>query len=906
MENSLAKYIWRHTGRQQIWVLTIVLLSMIPYFLSFDLPKQIVNGPIQGAGFKTPDATQLFLHISFSLPLIGKIEVFPGIELTRMATLFALSVVFLLLVVVNGLFKFYINTYKGRLGERLLRRIRFDLVDRILRFPPATFKRLKAAEISSMVKDEVEPLGGFTGDAFVSPMLLGGQALTALTFIVTQNLWLGLITLFLVAVQGLLIPRLRRRLLILGRERQLTAREFAGRVGEIVEGIGAIHAYDTTNLERADIGARLAHIFKIRYDIYQWKFMVKFINNFLASVTPFLFYSVGGYLTLKGQLDIGQLVAVIGAYKDLPGPLKDLIDWDQARQDVQVKYQQVVGQFSISPMIEPDLHLVTVDDMSQTLKSPLAAVNLTLLDDSGAVILDKVNFKVGLGESVAVLGKGTAEGEALAEALARLTWAASGRVTAGDQDILTLPEAVTGRAISYAGPDPYFFFGTLRDNLLYSLKHAPLRETDLDEEAGRLRLWEQVEAKRAGIPYFDMSYDWIDYLAAGANGPDDLHAAVFPVLEAVELTQDILDLALRSCIEGEGVGDLPGRLVELRGELYAALDDKGLKGVIVPFEPNAYNVELTVGENLLFGNPIGSTLAGMEIRKNPYFREVIVETGLHHSLFNMGVEIAENTIDLFGDLASDHPFFQQLTFMTAEEIPHYEMVIKRLDGRGFDAATPDERAGIIGLGFAYVEPRHRFGLLTEELMARIVDFRKRFRDGLPADLSGAIEFYDPDSYTRSGSVLDNVLFGRISQKQADGRKRVYELVTELLISSGLYDRVLSLGLDFHVGAGGRRLTSVQRQKIGLARGLLRRSTYFVFNRPLTALDNRLQTQIVGKVLAHLRQGGRNPGVVWVLTNAALSDLFDRVVVFDNGEVVEDGTHLGLSENSKIFKELRSA
>ena len=184
MESSLARYIWKHTSRQQLWILLVVFASMIPYFLSFDLPKQIVNGPIQGKGFDTADATQTFMHISFILPWIGEVVLFPGVELQRMPTLFALSIVFLLLVIVNGLFKFYINTYKGRLGERLLRRIRFDLIDRVLRFPPAVFKRVKGAEIASMVKDEVEPLGGFTGDAFVSPALLGGQALTALAFIV--------------------------------------------------------------------------------------------------------------------------------------------------------------------------------------------------------------------------------------------------------------------------------------------------------------------------------------------------------------------------------------------------------------------------------------------------------------------------------------------------------------------------------------------------------------------------------------------------------------------------------------------------------------------------------------------------------------------------------------------------
>src|ERR1700754_3309371 len=166
-----------------------------------------------------------------------------------------------------------------------------------------------------MIKDEVEPMGGFTGDAFVQPALLGGQAVTALVFIIMQNFWLGMIAAGIVAVQAIVIPRMRKRLLELGRQRQLTARELSGRVGEIVEGIGTIHTNDTTNFERADIATRLGLIFSIRYDLYQWKFLVKFLNNFLAQVTPFLFYLVGGYLALRGRVDAGQLVAVIAAYK---------------------------------------------------------------------------------------------------------------------------------------------------------------------------------------------------------------------------------------------------------------------------------------------------------------------------------------------------------------------------------------------------------------------------------------------------------------------------------------------------------------------------------------------------------------------------------------------------------------
>lgn len=903
MEPRLSRYIWTHTRAQQVWILMIVALSMVPYFMALDLPKRIVNGPIQGDGFETAGATQRFMDLSFNLPFFGTVQLFPGVELERMSTLFALSGVFLLLVVVNGLFKFYINTFKGRLGERMLRRVRFELVDRILRFPPDTFKRLKGAEISSMVKDEVEPLGGFTGDAFVAPALLGGQALTALGFIYLQNVWLGMITTALVAVQFTIIPRMRRRLLVLGRERQLTARQLAGRVSEIVEGIGTIHAYDTSNIERADIAARLGQIFKIRFDIYQWKFLVKFINNFLAQVTPFLFYSVGGYLALNGELDIGQLVAVIGAYKDLPGPLKDLIDWDQNRQDVQIKYTQVVNQFAIDGLLDPTIQTVADTYDASVLKQPLSAVNLSLSDDSGAAVVERLNLRIMPGEKVAVVGDTASGAEAFAEAVGRLVWPKSGKIAAGDVDILTLPESITGRAISYTGIETYFFSGSLRDNLLYGLKHAPLRTTERDSRNQKFRAWEVAESAKSGNPDFDMHSDWIDYAAAGADGPEALYSALRGVLDTVLMGKDIIDLALRSTVDPARYDGLAQSIVTMRTALRKELQRRGLNDLIEPFATGAYNSEATVGENLLFGTPVGPTLQNANIGRNEYFRSVVTRDGLAEDLFAMGHEIAQTAIELFGDLPPDHPFFQQLTFMTPDDIPVYQALLQTLQARGFPTATDEQREQIIRLSFAYIEPRHRFGLLTDELRTKIVTARQRFHENLPEDMRGTVELYDPALYTASANLLDNVLFGRISQKHADGGERVQAAVRDLLESSGLYRRVFAIGLDFEVGAGGKRLTTAQRQKLNLARALLRRSDYYVFNRPFSGLDQRTQDQILRNSLDLLRSGDRDPAIIWVLSTALQARLFDRVVVFKDGALVEDGPHDDLVARNGVFKQM---
>lgn len=904
MEPSLARYIWTHTWRQQLYIVIIVALSMIPYFMSFDLPKQIVNGPIQGKGFEQPGSTQPFMAIDIDIPLYGNLHLFDGIPLERTNTLFALSIVFLLLVIVNGAFKLYINTYKGRLGERMLRRIRFELVDRILRFPPNVFKRVKASEMATMVKDEVEPLGGFIGDAFVQPALLGGQALTALIFIIIQSFWLGMIAAVIVAVQLVIIPQMRKRLIRLGRERQLTARALSGRVGEIVDGIGAVHIHDTSNFERADIAERLGTIFKIRYDLYQWKFLVKFINNFLAQVTPFLFYLIGGYFALQGRLDIGQLVAVIAAYKDLPGPLKDLIDWDQARQDVQVKYQQVVEQFTINEIIDGQLQQVVVDPVGP-LSDPLSVVNLSITDDGGAPLLQRVTLQIDKGERVAIVGAAAGGAEALAEAFGRLVWPDGGKLSLGAHDMLTMPESTIGRRMSYASSDSTMFQGSLRDNLLYGLKHAPLREATYEGAFATQRNWHIAEAQKAGNPYFDTHSDWVDYEAAGATGPDDLFEAIRPVLDCLLLSQDILDLGLRSFLDPQLHPEIVERIVDVRSGLRERLESEGMSGLVAFFEPGEYNPQATVGENLLFGTPRSQAVSGKELAKNAYFRSVMGADGLAATLYGMGLEIAANAIELFADLPPDHPFFQQLAFMPPEDIPEYQQLLQKLRGKPFETVSDEDASKIIKLSFAYIEPRHRFGLLTPELMDKIVDARNRFYANLPEDLAAAIERYDPERYSTAASLMDNMLFGRISHNEPDGPERVRSIVRELLDTLGLYDEVMDIGLDFNVGVGGRRLTSAQRQKMDVARTLMKRPDFIILNRPFAALDQRAQDLVTRNVLELTRRDGRDPAIIWVLPNPSLAKLFERVIVFKDGEVAEDGTHETLSAKNGIFTGLLS-
>jgi putative ABC transport system ATP-binding protein len=867
--------------------LVIVALSMLPFYLAFDLPKQIVNGPILGGGFEELGATQTFDPISIDVPWIGVINFGGGLQLDRLDTLIGLSLTFLALVIINGMFKYYINIYKGLLGERLLRRIRFELMDRILRFQPQSFKQIKGGEVASMVKDEVEPLGGFTGDAFVQPALLGGQALTALFFIFVQNMWLGMIALVMVCVQFLVIPRLRRQLIELGRQRQVTARQLAGRVSEIVDGMNAIRVNDTSNFERADISDRLGIIFRIRYLIYKRKFMVKFLNNFLSQLTPFLFYTIGGYFTIRGELDVGQLVAVINAYKELPGPLKELIDWDLTRQDVQVKYEQVVEQFQSATILDQAMHAVDPAHDAR-LRQPLVITNLTIEDDGGAKRLDHVSLRVEPGETVAVVGDTKSGADALAEAIARLTMHTSGRIALGDRDLYTLPESVVARRVTYASSDTYFFSGTLKENLLYGLKHAPVWQATSEGRAMQDRRREAMEARKSGNPDFSLADEWIEpHSATAVSQTDGLLGSMMAVLDIVRLSDQVVEFAMFSTLDDGAHPELADEILILRKAFREELQRRGTADLVVPFEAGGYNSAARVLDNLLFGvftdvkDPVGLA-EGTAI-----FNKFIMDVGLGEALFDMGVKLAQTTVELFDDLPADHPFFERLTYMAPDELPAYKALLQRLRGVDFANVKVADRDKILVLSYQYIEPQNRFGLLDDALMQKIVAARDLQKGLYPERLSHLFEPYDEGRYLSAGTLIDNIIFGKINPRFNDAERQIREILTELMTAQpGLYKQIFALGLEYNVGAAGRRLTIQQRQKLNFARALLRRSDYYVFNRALSALDPVLQERILQDTLAFLSAQGDDPAIVWVLVSQNFAKHFQRLIVFDDGAATE--------------------
>jgi ABC-type multidrug transport system fused ATPase/permease subunit len=152
-----------------------------------------------------------------------------------------------------------------------------------------------------------------------------------------------------------------------------------------------------------------------------------------------------------------------------------------------------------------------------------------------------------------------------------------------------------------------------------------------------------------------------------------------------------------------------------------------------------------------------------------------------------------------------------------------------------------------------------------------------------AALRDQIAYVFQETRLIEASVLDNLRYGRpeASREEAIAAARI----------AGAHDFIAGLadGYDTHLGAGGGRLSVGQRQRIAIARGLLRRARLLILDEPTSALDPATEAALV----AALRTAAADRAVIVIAHRLSTIRHADRIVFLDQGRVVESGGHAEL-------------
>src|SRR5207245_10495425 len=140
-----------------------------------------------------------------------------------------------------------------------------------------------------------------------------------------------------------------------------------------------------------------------------------------------------------------------------------------------------------------------------------------------------------------------------------------------------------------------------------------------------------------------------------------------------------------------------------------------------------------------------------------YGKYVLDRVGFSEDLIEIGRQIAAMMTEMFADLPPEHEFFEQFSFISANDLPGFAAILSAIESGGITGLRPEERRKLLSLPFKLIAARHRLDVLDERMQQRLLEARYTFRQELPAEASDQIEFFDPERYNAAASLQDNIL-----------------------------------------------------------------------------------------------------------------------------------------------------
>ena len=165
----------------------------------------------------------------------------------------------------------------------------------------------------------------------------------------------------------------------------------------------------------------------------------------------------------------------------------------------------------------------------------------------------------------------------------------------------------------------------------------------------------------------------------------------------------------------------------------------------------------------------------------------------------------------------------------------------------------------------------------------------------PAEIRERMAYVPQETVLFASSARDNLRYGNWLANDDEIWAATAQANAETFL------RALPQGLDTYLGEGGARLSGGQRQRIAIARAVLRKAPILLLDEATSALDAESE-KLVQDALEHLM---KDRTTIVIAHRLATVRSADRIIVMDQGKIVEEGTHATLSAAGGLYARLAS-
>ena len=160
-------------------------------------------------------------------------------------------------------------------------------------------------------------------------------------------------------------------------------------------------------------------------------------------------------------------------------------------------------------------------------------------------------------------------------------------------------------------------------------------------------------------------------------------------------------------------------------------------------------------------------------------------------------------------------------------------------------------------------------------------------------LRSSIGYVPQDAFLFSESIKDNIKFG----KEDATDEEVIEAATLAAVHSNIEG--FTKGYDTILGERGITLSGGQKQRVSIARALIKDPAILLFDDCLSAVDTETEEEI----LSNLHKISENKTTIIVSHRVSSAKNADKIIVLEEGEIIQQGTHTELVNTEGYYKEL---
>lgn len=823
----------------QILLLAIILVAVFFRVVPLELQKRIINEAISKR-----DEHLLLWYCGFYI-----------------------SAVFL-----AGLSKYLINMLQVIIGQKILIDLRTELYMHVLHLPLQRYRGLRPGSAISAMTGELNAIGSFLGEALAVPLTSILTYVVVFSYMFSLNYMLSLITISIYPFELIVIPLLQKKFNAWNQKRIATVREMSDTVNEAINGIVEIQSYNRYQYEKSRIELLIDKLYHIIITLNLYKFGIKFSGNFFQALGPFLLFLVGGHLAINGQFSLGALVAFLSAHEKLYDPWQELRLFYQQYQNAHVLYRQITRLFD-NQELPPPPAAPQVNARPQYLE--LSRIDYTL--PGNTTLLRDVSLTINQGEHIALIGASGCGKSTLSLVLARLYQTTKGTIHFDGQDMTCCTPEFISSQIAMVPQHPFIFSGTIGENILYGLHDS----------------------------------------AADAGSSTEVRNRMRRIIHNIGLEKDVVWLGMSSTPPLDKAHKLKEHILKMRQIVHQDLKSK-FEEVVEFYNRDTFLYYATLRDNLIFGESLSNKYQTEKLPTNRDFIALIKQTALEDDLLGLGLALARITLEILQQIDFDESFFSK-TPMEEEEFKKYDNIINHLDNAA--TLTQEEKHHLMILALRYIPAKHGQIRLQPEFEAKILSARKHFlceikklnncqcqddsQDHSPNnqtvsfnDTPNDFNPYCHSGYLYNRNIRTNILLGS-TKKTFEDILQLKDLAWSTFKLYGFLEEIIDLGLDFFVGSQGSHLSGGQKQKIAIARALLTDTPILIMDEATASLDNISQSMIQD----FLTTSFKDKTIISIIHRLDLAQFYDRIIVMDNGAIVEDGTYDELLEQNGVFYHL---